>query len=133
MKKLIIACLMLAATCAEAGTNTLTIRNDRGGVLYEYAIKAATAKLEKRKIVFAGRCDSACTLYLQVDACVTRRASFGFHLPYGAGPKGNAQAAAYMIRSYPRWVREWIRSVGGLTRSIKRMDYAYASRHIPTC
>ena len=116
--------------------NQVTILGDRGGHMLEYAIKLKQLRQAGSNIRFAGRCDSACTLYLSIPrklTCVTPGASFGFHLPYGSSANGNRVAAEYMMNKYPGWVRGWIASHGGLTHTIKTMGYSYASRHLPTC
>lgn len=117
-------------------SSALTIRGDRGGEVISYAIRMKELEEAGRDVRFSGSCDSACTLYLALprsQTCITQGASFGFHLPYGASPRGNKVAAQYMMRQYPGWVKSWIRNNGGLTSGIKRMNYAYASRYIPTC
>jgi hypothetical protein len=78
----------------------------------------------------------ACTLYLSLlseRVCVTKRASFGFHLPYGMSDRQNAVAARYMMRKYPSWVSAWIADHGGLTDELKIMPASYAARHIGYC
>jgi len=113
-----------------------TIRADRGGEVITYAIRMKEMEESGRRVRFSGRCDSACTLYLALPSsqiCITQRASFGFHLPYGASARGNRVAANYMVRQYPRWVKSWIMNNGGLGKRIKRMDYAHASKYLPTC
>lgn len=134
---------LLAATTLEAyalsilrAPGYVTIRGDRGGQIIDYAIKAKRIERSGQKVRFAGRCASACTLYLMLPArqtCVTRNASFGFHMPYGRSARSNKVAANYMMRSYPGWVRNWIRSNGGLSRRMKTMDHEYASRYLPSC
>jgi len=114
----------------------ITIRYDRGGQVLKYAARLEAASRQGASIRFAGRCQSACTLYLAMPrskSCITPGASFSFHLPYGASARVNAIAANYMMRRYPDWVRNWIRQNGGLTNRLKRMDYAYASRFIGKC
>jgi hypothetical protein len=96
----------------------------------------ARLKEAGRSLRFAGRCDSACTLFLalpRAKTCVSPGASFGFHLPYGASRRGNQMAAQYLLSSYPGWVRSWIAEQGGLSGQIKTMSYAYASQFLPTC
>lgn len=133
-ERTIIAALLSVAITTPALTKDIVIRNNNGGYVVQYNLKVAQALRNNDRIKFAGRCDSACTLYLSVkNACVTPKANFGFHRPYGAGPKGNAAAEQLLMKSYPDWVRDWIRDNGGLTSGIKRMNYAYASKHLPTC
>ncbi len=112
----------------------VTIGNSRGGVVLDYALRSKTIEESGRGVRFKGRCLSACTLYLSVSrACVSRGASFGFHLPYGSSRSSNMVAANYMVRSYPNWVRNWLSANGGLQRRMKVMPYDYAARYLPVC
>jgi len=116
--------------------NVKTISGDRGGYVIDYAIRALKMRRSGTFVRFNGSCDSACTLYLSMPrskVCITQSASFGFHLPYGAGARGNQVAANFMMKNYPGWVRGWIAKRGGLNSSIATMTYADASRFLPTC
>jgi hypothetical protein len=116
--------------------NVKTISGDRGGYVIDYAIRALKMRRSGGFVRFSGACDSACTLYLSMPrskVCITQSASFGFHLPYGAGARGNQVAANFMMKNYPGWVRGWIAKRGGLKSSIATMTYADASRFLPTC
>ncbi|MGX5849987.1 hypothetical protein ACWGTO_23195 [Mesorhizobium sp. PL10] len=116
--------------------NVKTISGDRGGYVIDYAIRALKMRRSGTFVRFSGSCDSACTLYLSMPkskVCVTRNASFGFHLPYGVSARGNQVAANFMMKNYPGWVRGWIAKRGGLKSSIATMTYADASRFLPTC
>lgn len=127
MKSLLLATLTLTLI---SPTHAKTIKRDLGGEIILYALAAK----QTPTVRFAGQCDSACTLYLQVpDKCITPRASFGFHLPYGGSKQNNAFAADYLRNHYPQWVRRWLRAQGGLTDEIKRLPYTVARRHIPRC
>jgi hypothetical protein len=116
--------------------NVKTISGDRGGYVIDYAIRVLKMRRGSGFVRFDGACDSACTLYLSMPksrVCVTHNASFGFHLPYGAGSRGNQVAADFMMKNYPGWVRGWIAKRGGLKGYIATMTYADASRFLPTC
>jgi hypothetical protein len=113
-----------------------TIRNDRGGVVIDYAIRKLKLEREKRFVRFDGRCDSACTLFLALDnsqTCLTASARFGFHLPFGSTPRGNKVAASFLMKHYPRWVHNWLRANGGLSNRVKVMPHDYASQFIKPC
>lgn len=134
------AILLSASVGASAvpsfGSNVKTIRNDSGGYLIDYVLRVKKLERASGKVRFAGRCDSACTMFLTMNgsrACIMPGASFGFHLPYGVSARSNQIAASYMMKSYPGWVRNWIYSNGGLSSGIKRMNFAYASRFIRAC
>jgi hypothetical protein len=120
----------------NVGPNIKTIRNDGGGYLLDYVLRIKKLERVDGKVRFAGRCDSACTMFLAMkgsSSCIMPGASFGFHLPYGVSARANQIAARYMMKSYPGWVRNWIQSNGGLRSSIKTMNFAYASRFIRPC
>ena len=121
---------------SSANMGVINISGDRGGYLMAYALKMMKLGQSKTPVQFTGSCDSACTLYLALprnQVCISSGATFNFHLPYGATPSGNRMAASYMLNSYPAWVRNWIRGRGGLTSQLISMDYAHASRFMPTC
>lgn len=135
-----VAVLAVAATAAPAAAmdpaNFYTVRNDHGGVVVDYAIKVAQLQQSRQRVKFAGRCDSACTLYLGMSRsqlCVTPSARFGFHLPFGSSSRGNQVAAKYLLKRYPRWVHSWLQANGGLDTSLKVMPYEYVSQHIRPC
>ncbi len=114
----------------------VNIGYDRGGEIITYALRMKKLERAGSAVRFSGRCNSACTLYLALPsskACLARNAAFGFHLPYGASPRGNKVAAQYLLRNYPGWVRSWINANGGLTSGIKTMRYEYASKFIKPC
>jgi hypothetical protein len=116
--------------------NVLRISNDRGGYVIQYAMRLHKYKEAGTRVEFTGRCLSACTLYLALprsQTCVARGASFSFHAPYGAGPKGNRITLVYMMNKYPDWVRSWIKSHGGLSGRLITMQYGYASRYLTPC
>lgn len=125
-----------AALASPWGSKVHTVRNDHGGILIEYVLKAKRFQQQQRTIRFQGRCDSACTMFLTMpksQLCVTPGAAFGFHLPYGSSSRANRLAASYMLKSYPAWVRAWLREKGGLTGQIRVMRYEYARQHLPEC
>lgn len=120
----------------RSSSNTITIRSDNGGMIARYALAVKRAERENVFVRFLGRCDSACTLYLSLSAeraCVGPSSSFGFHLPYGVGPRSAAIARDYMLKRYPNWVRNWIELNGGLTADLKTMPFSYARNFIPEC
>ena len=123
--------LALAALLATAsGCSATVIRNDPGGRMIDYAIKVRKAD----SVRVDGWCASACTLYLaHPNVCITPRARFAFHKPYGASPAENAKALAWMMKQYPQWVREWIDANGGLTTELIVMPYGTAVHHIRQC
>jgi hypothetical protein len=112
------------------------VKDDRGGVMIDYALRVLEIKRDGTPVKVSGDCASACTLYLTLppeQICITRSASFGFHLPYGTSASGNRLAASYLHRSYPAWIQLWIKDRGGLSKRMKTMDYRFASRFLQTC
>jgi hypothetical protein len=116
--------------------NYFTVRNSHGGNVARFAIRAAQLQKKGTIVKFAGRCDSACTLYLGLpksQTCIARGASFRFHAPVTRSGKASMAAHRFMYASYPGWVRSWISSKGGMTRRLITMAYAYASNFLPQC
>ena len=114
----------------------VTIWNDGGGHVVVYALKMLKLKESGVPVEFSGRCASACTLYLALpkpQTCLSSHATFRFHVPYGGSRRANAVAAAYLLRTYPSWVRSWIHRNGGLSSRVLVMKYDYASRFLRTC
>ena len=117
-------------------TPEMVIRADLGGSVVQYARQVSILKRQPTRVRFAGRCDSACTLYLslpQSKTCIEPGASFGFHLAYGASEQANIWATSYLLKKYPDWVRAWIAANGGLSSRLKHMSFDYAARHLQTC
>lgn len=115
---------------------TTRISNDRGGQVITYALRVLKLKRAGTNVAITGRCASACTLHLSLPKnrmCISRGASFAFHLPYGASNRGNRTAASYLMNSYPQWVRRWIANQGGLSSRMITMNYGHARRFIATC
>jgi hypothetical protein len=108
---------------------------DNGGYVLQYALKTLKLNESGELKELRGTCLSACTLYLGVrNLCVGKDIKLGFHAPYGGKtPGANRDAATYMMRSYPIWVREWINARGGLTRKILYLYYADIKGRIKDC
>jgi hypothetical protein len=116
--------------------NYQRIGSDRGGYVVQYALRMLKLKQSGKPVQFAGKCLSACTIYLALppsQTCISPGASFGFHAPYGSSPNGNRMAQAYMLKSYPGWVRSWIASRGGLSSRVITMNYSFASKFMKPC
>ena len=132
----------IASTSDSTGFNArptakeFVVKNDSGGYVVAYAMRVARLKQDKKALRFAGRCDSACTMYLGLPrnkVCVEPGAYFRFHRPMARSSATVAAATEFLMRSYPGWVRQWIAANGGLTSSLKTMNYNYASKFLPTC
>jgi hypothetical protein len=99
--------LAIAATAWLSTANAKTIREDAGGSVRDYVIAVNLATLRGDQVRIAGRCASACTMYL-ATACVTPRAVLQFHAVFDhtAGlidPAATRDMAAY----YPAPLRAW--------------------------
>lgn len=114
----------------------ITIQSDPGGSLYDYAWRVAKASARGSHVRIRGKCQSACTLYLAMppeQVCIYPGTSFYFHRAYGASRAANQMGTDYMYRTYPEWVRTWIKSNGGLSNRLKRMNFTYASQFVQPC
>jgi hypothetical protein len=126
-----------AETAGQSGNQpSVSIANNSGGNIAVFALAAADYLSVGTLVKFDGRCDSACTLFLGLPSkqtCINQGAYFRFHAPLGVSAKSEKIAHAYLMRKYPGWVRSWITSQNGLTRSLITMDYSYASKFIKPC
>jgi hypothetical protein len=123
-------------TVAAVGRKSVSISNNGGGYVIQFALKVAEYRDAGTLVKFSGRCDSSCTLFLslpQNQICLNPGAYFRFHSPSGANARAIRVAQSFMMKKYPGWVRNWIHQQGGLSRQLIKMDYAYASGFIPSC
>ena len=114
----------------------ITIGNDEGGRLVEYALSKAKLAGTNTQIRFAGNCASGCTLYLALPAdqtCILPGASFSFHLPVSSRHQAREAARSYLEKVYPSWVMAWLDAHGGLSSRELGMNYQYASRYLRPC
>jgi hypothetical protein len=112
------------------------VGEDHGGLVADYVGRVEHLRGNKHKVAFSGMCGSACTLLLSLPAdqlCVMRGASFVFHTPSAPSASGAEAARAYLMSRYPRWVRQWIASQGGLSSAPITMDADYSRRHLKAC
>jgi hypothetical protein len=117
-------------------SNQILISNNSGGNIAEFALRISAINRSSAKVRFAGRCDSACTMYLglpQHKMCITSGAYFRFHMPQARSAQTRNLAKRFLYLKYPGWVRSWIASRGGLSASLITMDYNYARRFIQPC
>src|SRR5918994_3365846 len=64
--------------------NYQRIGGDRGGYVVQYALRMLKLKQSGKPVQFAGKCQSACTIYLSLprsQTCIAPGSSFGFHAP----------------------------------------------------
>jgi hypothetical protein len=116
--------------------NVVTIGNERGGYVVDYAVRMVELRESNVDVRFSGHCKSACTIYLalpQDQTCIAPGASFTFHKP-NAPTRGARQAAeTYMLKTYPEWVITWIDAQGGLSYKPVTMSYSFASQYLRPC
>ena len=121
---------------SQSQEKEIWISNNSGGNIAEFALRMSAINRSSTKVKFAGRCDSACTMYLGLPLhkiCIAPGAYFRFHLPQARSVQTANLAKRFLYRKYPEWVRSWISSQGGLSSSLITMDYVYASRFIRPC
>ena len=115
---------------------SVSISNNSGGNIAAFAVAVARYRGAGTLVMFNGRCDSACTLFLGLPAhqtCISRGAFFRFHSPSAGSMRSERLAQAYLMRKYPSWVRAWIARKNGLTHRLITMNYNYASQFMQTC
>jgi hypothetical protein len=120
----------------EQAPEVVTINNERGGYVVDYATRLLKLQESNAAVRFTGRCDSACTLYLalpQDQTCIARGASFSFHAPSAFSRYAREAAETYMLKTYPEWVTAWIEAQGGLSSKLMTMNYSYASQYLRPC
>ena len=121
---------------AGATKKSVTISNNSGGRIIDYARKAAQLRNSRATVRFTGRCDSACTLYLGLpkqQTCISPGAYFRFHSPSARSQRSARMAQVYLMRKYPGWVKSWIARNGGLSGRLVTMNYGYASKFLRSC
>jgi hypothetical protein len=115
------ACLLVIGSGGVQAQNVVNVRNDGGGVVNEYVIKANLAVLRGDNIRISGWCASACTAYLgNPKTCVTQNARFGFHGPSGGTPAENRKAAEMLASHLPYPLQNWY-----LTKAVKLRGQSY--------
>jgi len=111
--------LFLAAIAAASpvqGSETVTVRNNLGGVREDFDAQARAWQKAGTKIRLAGSCASACTMFIMtkygLDVCATPGTRLQFHMPYDQLAQGgnwitdtSAQAKQKNKRS---WANDWL-------------------------
>ncbi len=101
-------CAALILPMSAQAQSVRTIRNDGGGVVNEYIIRANLAVIRGDRVRIDGWCASACTAYLgNPNTCVTPSAQFGFHGPSGGTASENRRAAQTLALHLPAVLRDW--------------------------
>ena len=83
----LIACaVVMLTTSARASTGVYVINADNGGAVYDYYNQAEVMAEYDVRVVIAGTCASACTLYLSpvfgLNVCMYPQARLQFHRPF---------------------------------------------------
>ena len=114
----------------------VSVKGDNGGNIAHYLLKTEEYRDAQTQVSFAGRCDSACTLYLSLapeQICIGQNAYFRFHAPITTSQRVREMAMVVLMERYPDWVKDWIFLQGGLHRYLITMGYDYASQFIQPC
>ena len=114
----------------------VSVTGDSGGNILQYVKRTEEYRAAQTQVSFAGRCDSACTLYLGLapeQICIRHGAYFRFHAPIANSERVQQMAIAVLMERYPDWVKDWIFLQGGLTRRLMTMDYDYARHFVQPC
>ncbi len=114
----------------------VSVNGDSGGGIAQYILRTEEYRAAQTQVSFAGRCDSACTLYLSLapeQICIRQHAYFRFHAPIANSRRVQRMAVAVLMERYPDWVKDWILLQGGLKRHLMTMDYAYARQFVQPC
>ena len=116
------------STVSDLASAPVVVVDDAGGGIAERAEELQRLRASGRPVVIAGRCASACTLYLSLDrVCVTGRAVLQFHAPSDPG------LSQIFMALYPPSIRRWIAARGGLGARVLTMSATEAARHVPVC
>ncbi len=100
----------------------MVITSDGGGNIGAYGNYYAHLRETGEKVIIDGYCASSCTMALSANYCATPRAVLGFHSAYYGFwifKWPDPVDTAYLWSAYPKKVRDWINSKGGLTPDIK--------------
>jgi hypothetical protein len=123
-------CAVLLAAGILPASATMRIGEDRGGQIGHYLQAFAMLRSTGENVVIDGNCLSACTLVLGLmpssKICATEKARFGFHAAWMPDRDGHPVTSTMGTRAlwniYPRSVRTWINSHGGLSRHMIFME-----------
>jgi hypothetical protein len=134
------AALLIAATATGASA-TMRISGDVGGRIGTYVDQFSEIRNSGERVVIDGACLSACTLVLGIvprnRICVTRRAMLGFHAAWMPGANGRPVPSAVGTQAlwdlYPRNVRRWINSRGGLSSKMMFLRGSELMAMYPQC
>ena len=116
-----LAAILLILSMSNA-VSAVRITNDRGGHIGSYVSKYQRLASAGESVIIDGLCASACTILLSElphdKICVTSRATLGFHAAWNYGTNGRTftdpEATLILYAAYPKPVRRWIASRGGL-------------------
>ena len=132
---------LLITTRATAASATMRIGDDVGGRIGTYVDQYSEVRKSGERVVIDGACLSACTLVLGIvprnRICVTHRATLGFHAAWMPGPNGRPVPSAVGTQAlwdlYPKNVRRWIHSRGGLSSKMMFLRGSELMAMYPQC
>jgi hypothetical protein len=130
--------LSVCAACARAEVRILS---SSGGEVGPFMELFERVNASGERVVIDGPCLSACTLVLTMvpnsRICVTRRAVLGFHAARSVDSYGRfyaePEASEAVLDAYPRPVRGWIRSHGGLSSRLLLLRGRELAAIYPRC
>ena len=114
----LLAAVPAAAKLSDQRASVIVIDLDGGGNIGTYLTFYRRIEDAGIPVRVEGPCISACTLVLGLprdEVCVTRTASFGFHLASSEGHTVPGLTSVLVQRYYPPKVQKWIKDNGPLT------------------
>lgn len=114
MKHLILALCLMASTASA----DVVIENDLGGSLNRYAREFKAYQKSGERVEIAGRCASACTIYIALpNACIHPEAKLGFHTATAFGLAPSEAGNKWVAQFYPaklkaKFMGEYSKSLG---------------------
>ena len=137
----VLCAAVLFTTMATGASATMRIGDDVGGRIGTYVDQYSEVRNSGERVVIDGACLSACTLVLGIvprsRICVTRRAMLGFHAAWMPGANGKPVPSSVGTQAlwdlYPKNVRRWINSRGGLSSKMMFLRGSELLAMYPQC
>lgn len=123
--------ILVSAVPLPVQAETINVSDSHGGSVAAYDARWAAIAARGANVRIVGPCQSACTVLLghipRRKICVTRNASFGFHLAH------LPSATATLWNAYQSDIRAWITAHGGLTHEFIWMRAPDIFRYFRKC
>ncbi|ESY42028.1 hypothetical protein X747_14625 [Mesorhizobium sp. LNJC384A00] len=119
-------------------TSLVWVEDNGGGIVDDFVALRNLWERDHTKVVIAGECSSACTLYTALPTmCVKEDATLNFHAPFIL-LADHTQAyddnyTAWFTRQYPKAIQEWIADRGGLTHEWLTLKGSQLKRLLRIC